>query len=377
MKERKHINAKDIVRRYQAGERDFRLISVGPFAQGLSRADLSGIDLSGALLGFARLEGVNLSLANLREADLSSTDLTGANLSGADLREADLTEANLTRADLSRANLEKALVLSAGLHMANLQGAYLREACLVFACLERANLQGADLTQADLLSANLAEAEISRARLHKAQLGNADLSKAKLTRADLREADLTEANLTGADLSEADLSNAEFGGAKLNNVTLRGTTMPNGIVKGSWNEASYRLWRLGVRFLAACGIQALAFGAGALVGMLGDHYRDPDFWVFGFGLLSFLVLLGAAAWPFEVKPDRRRFWQLVVYVLAAFGTLTLLGGACCLAALFAWGEGGQSAFVQLFPVFAWCPLVTTIILTRKLGKVLISNPWVP
>jgi hypothetical protein len=91
----------ELLRRYAAGERDFRRAN-------LYMADLRGAYLSGTNLYMANLRGANLSGAHLYMADLSEADLSRADLSGADLRGADLYMADLYMADLRKAHLSRA-----------------------------------------------------------------------------------------------------------------------------------------------------------------------------------------------------------------------------------------------------------------------------
>ncbi len=65
------MNAKELKKRYDAGERDFRKVK-----------------LSGAFMG-----GLDLVEVNLREAEMTEVNLSDANLKGANLREANLTGA--------------------------------------------------------------------------------------------------------------------------------------------------------------------------------------------------------------------------------------------------------------------------------------------
>ena len=115
---------------------------------------------------------------DFRQADLSEADLSEANLSEADFRVADLREANLSRANLSRANLSEAELSEAELSVADLSRANLRGANLRGANLSRANLSRANLSEADLSRADLSEADLSRANLRGANLRGANLSRA-------------------------------------------------------------------------------------------------------------------------------------------------------------------------------------------------------
>ncbi|MEH2072933.1 MAG: pentapeptide repeat-containing protein [Nostoc sp.] len=86
------MNAKELLRRYAAGERDFSGVD-------LKGANLSGVSRSFDVDAYAEpyRQGItsDLSRINLSGADLTQTDLRGVNLEGANL-----SNANLTRADL-------------------------------------------------------------------------------------------------------------------------------------------------------------------------------------------------------------------------------------------------------------------------------------
>jgi uncharacterized protein YjbI with pentapeptide repeats len=173
----KTMDAKELIRRYGAGERDF-----------------PGSDLRGA----------NLHEANLHEANLSNANLQGASLGAAVLSAATLFWANLTRADLHGADLH-----GARLRAANLSGVVLSEATLFWVNLARADLRGADLRGA---------------RLHEADLEGANLEWANLEWADLKGASLSEANLEWANLSGANVTDEQLAQAK----SLKGATIPDG-----------------------------------------------------------------------------------------------------------------------------------------------------
>ncbi|MFW6116553.1 MAG: pentapeptide repeat-containing protein [bacterium] len=182
---------REVVRRYEEGERDFH------------QTDLRGMQLRSA-----DVRGVNLAYADLAKADLSRSNLSGANLSGADLSEADVSGTDLGRADLSGADLSGA------------------------------DLGGADLSGADLGGASLRNAKLGRTGLLVPGFRfPADLSGAGLVRADLRGADLRGADLRQADLTEADLGDADLQGASVTNqqlaqaANLGGATMPDGTLR--------------------------------------------------------------------------------------------------------------------------------------------------
>lgn len=115
----KNSAVNELLRKYEAGERDFAGID-------LSFTDLSHLNLKGVNFSRAILEGVNLSRTNLKFADFS-----GAHLEGADLTGADLFNAKLRRAKLNDAQLVEAFLDSADLTDANLLGANLSDADLL------------------------------------------------------------------------------------------------------------------------------------------------------------------------------------------------------------------------------------------------------
>ena len=107
--EREAMDAKELIKRYDRGQRDFR------------KARLDGADLRRAVL-----YKVNLRAARLRGAILISADLSEANLRGADLRDAHLSFADLRGADLAGADLTDATVSDEQLGLAkSLKGAIL------------------------------------------------------------------------------------------------------------------------------------------------------------------------------------------------------------------------------------------------------------
>ena len=133
----------EIVKRYEAGERDF------------AGANLEGASLTRAELQKANLEGANLEEAYLLGADLQGADLGGANLRKVFFRDANLRLANLQDANLQGANLRGASLTRAELQKANLEGANLQGANLRGADFQGANLEGADLWGAQNLPADI------------------------------------------------------------------------------------------------------------------------------------------------------------------------------------------------------------------------------
>lgn len=104
--DRASLSAKELLRRYACGERDFRNAHLR--GRRLSKADLSGSVLAAADLSGANLIDAILAKTDLCEADLQEADLRGAVLRDANLRDADLSGANLAGADLTGADIRGA-----------------------------------------------------------------------------------------------------------------------------------------------------------------------------------------------------------------------------------------------------------------------------
>ena len=108
------MDAKELLRRYGYGERNFRSIIL-PHESNLAGAHLAGADLRGADLTEANLEGASLVGTDLTEADLTRANLMNANLGEANLGEANLIGAFLAYADLTITDLRGVRNLSKAL----------------------------------------------------------------------------------------------------------------------------------------------------------------------------------------------------------------------------------------------------------------------
>jgi uncharacterized protein YjbI with pentapeptide repeats len=127
------ISPKELLSRYQAGERNFagiRLLEPNDDPEALCGADLSEIILSGAYLPGVKLREVNLSGSLMIGVYLPDADLTLA-----DLKKSDLRGATLKRACLEYVDLRCAILNGANLIQANLLGADLTDASLDYSCL--------------------------------------------------------------------------------------------------------------------------------------------------------------------------------------------------------------------------------------------------
>lgn len=114
------LTPRQILKRYVAGERDFRHINLS--GETMNWAYLRNADLREAKLQGTILQGANLNKANLKSSNLSSINLMTADLAGADLTQANLYAANLREADLQGADLTGADITDADLTDANLRG---------------------------------------------------------------------------------------------------------------------------------------------------------------------------------------------------------------------------------------------------------------
>jgi uncharacterized protein YjbI with pentapeptide repeats/Fic family protein len=191
--------------------------ALGPRAQSLRGADLSGTNMRGMSLRGADLRQANLSSANLIGMDLRTTNLSGANLISAGLSDAKLSAANLSGALLDWVHLD-----GATLDGANLTGVQMRRGAL-----QGANLQGTDWSGADLYESNFSNANLSSARLNDAQLGFINFKGADLTGADIHGAEfylptmnLQSAKLQGLKADPRVLANLKSGAPPLQGLTL-------------------------------------------------------------------------------------------------------------------------------------------------------------
>ena len=114
------MDAEEIYRRYNAGERNFTGVD-------LSRVNLNLANFSvlGRVKNKNNLSGINLSGANLTRANIECVDLSSANLSDANLEFATLNEVDLTNSTLRNTNFYCTNFDGVNLTNANLRGAYL------------------------------------------------------------------------------------------------------------------------------------------------------------------------------------------------------------------------------------------------------------
>ncbi|MEA5471935.1 pentapeptide repeat-containing protein [Spirulina sp. 06S082] len=236
------MKAKELLERYEAGERDFSGVDLskenlsGAVWTGdgfgdendypVGGAILRGINLSHANLTQVRLDGVDLREANLQGANLETALMTFADLSDANLSEAVLFRTSLSRAILKRTNLKKASLRQATIIRANFCDANLEEANLFETNAEytnfcRANLKNSKLDICELYCADLSGADMRGISLYFSRLDRAVAIAANMTRANLSRTRLREANLTDANLTDSQ-------GAELDDAILYETIVPDG-----------------------------------------------------------------------------------------------------------------------------------------------------
>jgi hypothetical protein len=118
------LTARELLARYEAGERDF------------AGVNLSQARLDGAVLDYINLKGANLLNVSFKGAIIRSSDLTNAKL-----QRANLTHASLCNSNLENANLEDATINGTNLVDATLKGATLTNALFVNAFLVNTDLR--------------------------------------------------------------------------------------------------------------------------------------------------------------------------------------------------------------------------------------------
>lgn len=153
------MNAKQLLKRYTAGEREFTEVDV-------SGADLRGVDLSDAEFVNSSFDGANLSGANLTNTKLFESDLIGVNFVGTSFKGALLAGLNMDLSDLSRATLDLAILHNVGFLSANLQ-----EASLSLASFLSVDFTGADIRRANLLAASMRQVIFNDAKCDGVILG--------------------------------------------------------------------------------------------------------------------------------------------------------------------------------------------------------------
>ena len=126
------MQASELLRRYAAGERDFRfadLRNVSLRWAWLLEVNLDNANLEGVTFAGASMMAASLRWANLTRADLTRTDLRYADLSNATLRDAFLCDTDLGGAKTDYTiDLTRAYVSYAGLEAAYLAMKALKEA---------------------------------------------------------------------------------------------------------------------------------------------------------------------------------------------------------------------------------------------------------
>lgn len=164
----KKLDFKDLLARYQSGERQFQGVIIEQVDA--FQCDLREIELSATVIDNAYLPYSNLSRTNLQGLVINQGNLCDAKLSNSNLTRSQLNGVNLSRADLRYSRLRHASLLRCNLSGADLTGADLRGA----------DLSGADLTGAELLEVQLSGTCLVGATLFRAC--NVNIAEAKCDR---------------------------------------------------------------------------------------------------------------------------------------------------------------------------------------------------
>ena len=181
MTDGERISSSELLRRYEAGERNFQRVI-------LQETNLQGANLWGIILWEANLWGTDLRNANLQKADLRGAILEKADLRGANFSDVNLTDARLIEANLSSSNFTRANLCGVRLVRANLQSAD----------FSGAKLSKAELIQSNLIGTKFLGTELSEAGLTAVTAIAADFEKAILTGACLEDWHITDrTNLDG------------------------------------------------------------------------------------------------------------------------------------------------------------------------------------
>jgi uncharacterized protein YjbI with pentapeptide repeats len=146
--ERSVLTARQLIRRYNSGERDFR------------NTNLDGIDLAGAALVGASFLGASMRATNLSGCRLTHVQLKCADLRGAILEHAFINASDLIGADFTGADLRRVDFTGAAMNSAKCTGADLRFAYFGNAILEKIDLRGARLTGVKLSHSKLSDTDL-------------------------------------------------------------------------------------------------------------------------------------------------------------------------------------------------------------------------
>lgn len=243
------IPAEELLRRYEAGERDFRGLD-------LSEIELSGsfveTDFTGANFQFSQLwhcvfESCNLSEIDLRSAyvyalQINQCIMTGANLSNL-VRSIIIRDTDLRMTQIKRVHLYSGRFIDCDLRSVDLSESLFKHIKFTGSSLEGAKLtwsdfSGSDFEGVDLSRADLKGTNFSRCNLKGADLSGANLRSAVLSSANLTSACLDNANLWGAWLDDAVLCDASLLYAKGNHAILKGANF-----KDAKTSPDFRLYR--------------------------------------------------------------------------------------------------------------------------------------
>lgn len=210
---REIIRLDDLIRRYNAGERDFSKVLVespNPFtakdSSGKSRVisverNFTGLDLSGIILRDSNLLAVCM-------------DFQGTILRGADLSNVDLGEFYAPNIDLSNAILRGTRYW----HRST---------------FDYANFSGSDMTGADFVGASFSGSDMSRVNLDSSQI-RATRFVCNFIDSTIRNSRLEQVTFSRCKLIRTDFRDSEFiSKIEFNECSFEETIMPNGSVHNS------------------------------------------------------------------------------------------------------------------------------------------------
>ncbi len=139
------MNANELTRKYQDGERNFSTIR-------LHSADLSRLNLRGAVFNHADLSNCNFSNSDMTGADFSGAILDRVNFAGAILTNVNFSNAKMNNADIRNVMIDNTSFRGANLMFAHLCGNDLARADLNDAKLDWSCLVGSQMTQEQIVA---------------------------------------------------------------------------------------------------------------------------------------------------------------------------------------------------------------------------------
>lgn len=229
----------EIIRRYEAGERNFagmdlRCISIGYpcfLDTDFNTANLEYSSITSTDFINANFSGANLRLSNLPyflvNSNLSNTNLQGARWRGATFVNVDMTGADLTGADLRSPIAKTTKLIGCDLRNANLTDVKIDETVVFVSTIMPNGSIRTDPTRQIIDAQQLRqrfymgwENDFEEIIMHDANLWGIDLHGVNMSGAcfsciDFRDANLSIANFSGSSFICCDFRGAYFGGSNL------------------------------------------------------------------------------------------------------------------------------------------------------------------